>query len=121
MCDISQMTTPRTTIALPFEDYSSADLCKIAELMAKNKGLVFEDEAMEKLSCVFEIAHKQGDFGNGRYVRNILEQARMSQATRLLKCDFDSISASDVSTIKAEDITVPELKTVKCRKIGFAV
>ncbi len=111
----------RIAFHVPFEDYTSADLCKIAELIAKNKGLVLDGEAIDKLSNVFEIARKQGDFGNGRYVRNILEQARMSQATRLLDSDFESISASDVSTIKAEDIAVPEVKTAERRKIGFAV
>ncbi len=111
----------RIAFHIPFEDYTSADLCKIAELIAKNKGLVLDNEAIDKLSNVFEIARKQGDFGNGRYVRNILEQARMSQATRLLDSDFDSISASDITTIKAEDIASPEIKITKRRKIGFAV
>ena len=45
----------------------------------------------------------------------------MAQATRLVKADFDSISAEDVATICAEDIIpsdyIPKTKNV----IGFAL
>ncbi|MFQ9408724.1 MAG: hypothetical protein ACLR10_06990 [Oscillospiraceae bacterium] len=34
----------------------------------------------------------RGDFGNGRYVRNILEKAKMAQATRLLTQDYESLT-----------------------------
>ena len=72
-----------------------------------------------KLETLFDAARQQSDFGNGRYVRNILEQARMSQATRLMEADFDSITTEDVVTIKAEDITEPTAKPKEKRRIGF--
>ena len=68
---------------------------------------------------LFDAARQQSDFGNGRYVRNILEQARMSQATRLMEADFDSITTEDVVTIKAEDIAEPKAKPQEKRRIGF--
>jgi hypothetical protein len=52
-------------------------------------------------------------------VRNILEQARMSQATRLMEADFDLITTEDVVTIKAEDIAEPKAKPKEKRRIGF--
>ena len=58
--------------------------------------------------------------GNGRYVRNLLEQAKMNQASRLLEYDFDAITAEEIKTIKAEDIVIPEVKTEVKRTIGFA-
>ena len=37
-------------------------------------------EAVERLHDVFARASTETDFGNGRLVRNVLEQARMAQA-----------------------------------------
>ena len=72
-----------------------------------------------KLEKAFESARKQSDFGNGRYVRNMLEQAKMNQASRLLEKDFDSITADEITTITADDIVIPEPKKCEKRRIGF--
>ena len=97
-----------------------SELCEIANLIGKGKGVSLDTEAMEKLKSAFEVASKQGDFGNGRYVRNVLEQAKMNQASRLLESDFDEITTDEISTIKAVDIVVPEPRSTQKRKIGFA-
>ena len=110
----------RIAFHVPFADYNVSELCQIANLIGKGKGVSLDADAMEKLKSVFEVACKQGDFGNGRYVRNILEQAKMNQASRLLESDFDEITTDEISTIKAVDIVVPELRTTQKRKIGFA-
>ncbi len=111
----------RIAFHVPFADYDTEELCSIARLMGKSKGISFEPEAMEKLRVAFDAVRRQTDFGNGRYVRNILEQAKMNQASRLLEYDFDAITAQEIKTIKAEDIVVPEVKTDGKRTIGFAV
>ncbi len=110
----------RIAFHVPFEDYDADELCKIAALIGKNKGISLEDAALQKLGTIFETARKQSDFGNGRYVRNILEQAKMNQASRLLEYDFDDITTEEITTIKAVDIVIPEVKTEEKRKIGFA-
>lgn len=110
----------RIAFHVPFADYDTEELCRIAQLMGKRKGVCFEADALEKLSAVFETARQQSDFGNGRYVRNILEQAKMNQASRLLEYDFEDITADEIKTIKAEDIVVPEVKKEAKRTIGFA-
>ena len=109
----------RIAFHVPFADYNSEELCCIAKLIGKNKGLSFSEDAVAKLETIFDLARQQNDFGNGRYVRNILEQARMSQATRLMEADFDSITTEDVVTIKAEDIAEPKAKPKEKRRIGF--
>ena len=53
-------------------------------------------------------------------MRNILEQAKMNQASRLLEYDFDDITTEEITTIKAVDIVIPEEKIEEKRKIGFA-
>ena len=110
----------RIAFHVPFEDYDADELCKIATLIGKNKGISLEDAALQKLGTIFETARKQSDFGNGRYVRNILEQAKMNQASRLLEYDFDDITTEEITTIKAVDIVIPEVKIEEKRKIGFA-
>lgn len=110
----------RIAFHVPFEDYNVSELCEIANLIGKGKGVSLDTEAMEKLKSAFEVASKQGDFGNGRYVRNVLEQAKMNQASRLIESDFDEITTDEISTIKAVDIVVPEPRSTQKRKIGFA-
>ena len=110
----------RIAFHVPFEDYDADELCKIAALIGKNKGISLEDAALQKLGTIFETARKQSDFGNGRYVRNVLEQAKMNQASRLLEYDFDAITTEEITTIKAVDIVIPEVKIEEKRKIGFA-
>ena len=110
----------RIAFHVPFEDYDADELCKIAALIGKNKGISLEDAALQKLGTIFETARKQSDFGNGRYVRNVLEQAKMKQASRLLEYDFDDITTEEITTIKAVDIVIPEEKIEEKRKIGFA-
>jgi len=96
------------------------ELCSIAALTARKKGLHLDDQAQEKLASVFETARRQGDFGNGRYVRNILEKAKMAQATRLLTQDYESLTQKEITTLCAEDIEMPEIAAPARPRIGFS-
>lgn len=110
----------RIAFHVPFSDYNTEALCSIADLIAKQKGLVLTEEANKRLESIFEDARTESDFGNGRYVRNIIEKAKMAQTTRLLTMDFDSIGKEDIVTICAEDIETPvKAKTTQKSKIGF--
>lgn len=111
----------RIAFHVPFEDYNAGELLEIARLMGKKKGICFDPEAEERLRQVFEAACRQQDFGNGRYVRNLLEQAKMNLASRLLEYDFEDITAQTLCTVRAEDIVLPELPKKERRAIGFAV
>lgn len=110
----------RIAFHVPFEDYKTEDLCNIAKLIARKKGLVLTDEAVTKMSGIFEKERTNSDFGNGRYVRNVLEKAKMAQASRLLAMDFDSLGKKDIITICADDIEMPKEETRQNKKhIGF--
>ena len=104
---------------VPFADYDSEELCRIAKMMSEKNGMNINKDAFDKLLRVFDVARSNSDFGNGRYVRNVFEQAKMNQASRLLEKDYDELTADDITTITADDIVIPELKTVEKRQIGF--
>ena len=110
----------RIAYHVPFADYSVEELCSIAALTARKKGLRLDDRAQEKLASVFETARRQADFGNGRYVRNILEKAKMAQATRLLTQDYESLTQKEITTLCAEDIEMPEIAAPARLRIGFS-
>lgn len=110
----------RVAFHVPFDDYNAKELCDIARLISKNKGITIEDDAILKLEDIFTSALKQSDFGNGRYVRNIIEQAKMNQATRLIQYDFNDITTKEITTIKSEDIIAPPIPKKEKRTIGFA-
>ena len=110
----------RIAFHVPFADYNTAELCDIARLIGKSKGVTLTDGAVEKLSGVFDEARKQPDFGNGRYVRNVLELSKMNQAARILEMDPEKVSKSVLTSISEQDIDIPPAKhTAQGRKIGF--
>ncbi len=112
----------RIAFHVPFADYNTAELCDIASLIAKKKGLKLTEGARERLSVVFNAAKNDDDFGNGRYARNVIEKAKMAQAGRLLKMDVDLVEKDDIVTICAEDIEIPAASAKKSRNpIGFCV
>ena len=111
----------RIAYHVPFADYTVEELCKIAELIAKKKGLYFDNQAREKLTAVFETARRQADFGNGRYVRNMIEKAKIAQATRLITADYESVTQKDIITLCAEDIEMPKVSAPIRPQIGFSV
>ena len=111
----------RIAYHVPFADYDTESLCAIAKLIAGQKGLTLTDDACRKLTGLFDTARTEVGFGNGRYVRNVIEKARMAQATRLLSMDFDSIGSKEMTTICAEDIEQPKAKAAPQKnRIGFS-
>ena len=112
----------RIAYHVPFADYNTEELCDIAKQIAKQKGMVLTEDACVKLSQIFNAARFECDFGNGRYVRNVIEKARMVQAARLLTMDFDLVGRNDVITLCADDIEAPAISVNPMkRQIGFCM
>ena len=110
----------RIAFHVPFADYSTDELCGIARLIGKSKGITLTDGAIERLRAAFDAAKNQPDFGNGRYVRNVIEQSKMNQAERILSIDPDDVTEAMLTTIEAEDISLPTVGEKKeKRRIGF--
>ena len=110
----------RIAFHVPFADYSTEELCEIARAIGKSKGVTITDGAVEKLSTIFDTVREQADFGNGRYVRNIIEASKMNQANRIVEMDPDKITKTVLMTLEDVDIEIPVKKTEKSKKtIGF--
>ena len=112
----------RIAFHIEFEDYTTDELCDITRLKVSNMGMTITDAAMDKLRGIYEEARKSTDFGNGRFVRKLLEEAEMNIAERLMDLDESELKPEMLTTIDADDISKPELK--KCEKkstIGFTV
>lgn len=110
----------RVAFNVDFPDYSVDELCDIAKHVGKSKGLKLSEDALSKLSEVFEAAKLSSDFGNGRYVRNIIEHTEMNMAGRLLLIEPEKMTAEALTTITADDVDAPEKKPTKREKhIGF--
>lgn len=109
----------RIAFHIPFDDYNAEELYSITELIAKCSNLTLDSDVRNKLIPIFEDALMQDDFGNGRFVRNLMEKARMKQASRLVKMDIENVTKKDLKMLKAEDFEPPLLVKQNRQKIGF--
>lgn len=112
----------RIAFHVDFPDYNENELLEIFKLMAANKNLRLSKKALEKSQNIFREAVKINEFGNGRFVRNLLESATMGMAQRLANKNIHKLTAKQLTTIEAEDFDMPvmcsKVETQK-RRIGF--
>ena len=73
----------RVPFRLEFSDYSSDELVRIAELEAGNRGFSIDPEAFRKLRNICAEAAFCPELGNGRFCRNLIENAVMNYASRI--------------------------------------
>lgn len=110
----------RIAFHVDFPDYNATELMDILRLMMGKKQLQLDKNAETKIYSIFASAVGSENFGNGRFVRNLLERALLAQATRLMRLDPNEITAHEISTLLAEDFSVPQqcIAPLK-RTIGF--
>lgn len=114
----------RIAFHLDFPDYTPDEMLKILMLMAKERGYRLDEGVTDRCMEIFEKACLEDDFGNGRYARNLLEQAEMAQARRLSsEYRNKKIGKKAIQMLKTEDFDVnASRKTESMKKpIGFAV
>lgn len=73
----------RIPYTVAFSDYTTEELVAISRLIAGEQGYEIAESAVGKLSAIYDSARNQKDFGNGRYVRNIVEAAVRAKGLRL--------------------------------------
>ena len=82
--------------------------------------MTITDAALEKLRTVLTKIKKGAERGNGRAVRQLLEEAEMNLSDRLIQLDPDTLTREMISTIDVEDIPDKvEEKTSEKEPMGF--
>ena len=109
----------RIAFHVSFSDYTPEELMDIARLMVKNQKLTLEPEAEQVITDILAKGSQTEDYGNGRFVRNMLEKARMKQATRLVGMDPDAVTPDDIRTLTATDLEMPDQLKNAFVRIGF--
>jgi SpoVK/Ycf46/Vps4 family AAA+-type ATPase len=92
---------------LSFSEYDTAQLVAIFELQAGQKGMLYSEDVLDAVRQVIPPAPRGHNFGNGRFIRNVLEEAISNQATRLSERDPDSLSERDLRELLPGDIKPP--------------
>lgn len=87
-----------------FSDYNAEELMAIFKLNLKKFDYELTNDAEQKISHLFSyaVSHKDQNFGNGRYARNVLEKTLENQATRL--ASVSEITEQMLRTIEENDI-----------------
>jgi hypothetical protein len=86
---------------LSFSDYDDDELFAIFRLIAEEQGYTLAQGVEERLRSLIPKPHPTG-FGNGRFMRNVFEEATSIQAERLIDL---AVTTSDViRTLRPEDL-----------------
>ena len=111
----------RIAFNIGFDDYSASELIEITKLMLSKAEMTISDAALDKLYGIYEKAVGADNFGNGRFVRQMLEQAEMNLSDRMMELETEDITPELLGRIEECDISdiIPEIKTPE-RRIGFA-
>lgn len=105
-----------------FPDYTADELTDIFKLMIRERGFQVTDEATKEAHYIFEKVRNTDNFGNGRYVRNLIDRASQNQAVRLLSDGKDAgdLKKDELFRITKNDISMLEEGLKKERKPGTA-
>ena len=94
---------------IDFPDYSGGELAQIFKMYMKKNQYTLSSDAEQYLKERFEyaVAHKDRNFGNARYARNVFEKSIQAQANRL--GGMSNLSKDQLTELTADDL-----------KVGFA-
>ena len=111
----------RIAFHVSFDDYTENELLDITKLLAKERGMLLDKDAEEKLLSIYAEARLDKGFGNGRFARNLLEKAKLNQANRFMKKDLQFVSNDEMRTLTAEDFDYQPQKKEEGLHFGFGV
>ena len=108
---------------LSFSDFSSDNLVEIARIQLKNSDLTIEPTALDHLAVYFKYhaSNRNQYFGNGRFVRKVIEKSIRNQNLRLSQIPKDKRTEAQIKTLTLDDVKEFRLDSdmlVK-RQIGF--
>lgn len=109
----------RVPFHINFPDYSAEELVSITELEASGRGFSLSEAAKEKIAELCRSAAQRPDSGNGRFCRNLVENAVLNYAERNYGKDSEAAERDFVLT--AQDFTLPDItQSSDANPIGFS-
>lgn len=104
-----------------FPDYNEDELVAIAQFCASEYGIHLSEDTEAALHSIMARGRHQENFGNGRFVRNVIDQGRMRMASRLATAGFtvDKLTDADLTTMCAADLQDVHTASATKRTIGF--
>ena len=110
----------RVPFSVNFSDYPVETLVRIAESEASKRGFKITADALGKVSTLCTEASSQTEFGNGRFCRNLVENAILNFASRNFGSDSKT-AVPEAMDLIAEDFSMPTItkKTKPEKKFGF--
>lgn len=111
----------RIAFHVDFDDYDEDELMEILSLIAADAGVSLASDVDCKVRSIVRHALLLNDFGNGRFMRNLFERARMAQASRIMNMEDAVPDEKTVNTLIADDFEIPDEVKPKYifRPIGF--
>lgn len=109
----------RIAFQVDFKDYSIDELCEITNIMLRKKEFTITSSAMKKLRKNYECVINHKDYGNGRYVRKVLEEVEMNMAERISYLEDMEITVQLLTTIEECDVPEVDIKEIQKKRIGF--
>ncbi len=92
----------RFSRTIEFENYDTAELVQIMELICASHSYVLEHDTRAALGAYFRQIPRDGSFGNGRAVRKFFEEMVGRQAGRL--ASMPDATVADLTTFLPEDM-----------------
>ena len=98
----------RFPFQMTFPNYTVEQLMDMAELMVKERDYTLSNRAKTKMKqhLSLQLREDQQFFSNGRYVRNLIEEAIRQHSIRLLRTNHYSIQA--LTSIQDTDFLLDE-------------
>ena len=111
----------RVPFQLHFRDYAAEEMLQIAEMEAKRRGFVISEAARKQILTVCEGAAGVSECGNGRFCRNLVENAILNYADRIYGRDLKTTEINCDFVLTEADFTVPVMgiSDTARRTIGF--
>lgn len=111
----------RVPFSITFKDYSADELLQITELEAKKRGFSISPQARDKVQSICESVAGNAVCGNGRFCRNLIENAIMEYASRVYGtevpdyCEYFELADTDFTASEASKYRQKE------NPIGFII
>lgn len=110
----------RVSEIFEFEDLNVEELLQVADLYCDDNQYELSEDARKRLKAVItrDVAAKDKNFGNGRYINKLMETAiNTRMASRLSR--IDSPTYDQLVTIEADDIPIEAAEAERIAADGF--